>query len=128
MVTGKMKNLKRRIPKCFGNKNMGILFSDKKYIYCFDIDNTLCTQNGANYIEAQPIFSRIKKVNRLYAEGHKIILYTARGATTGIDWKDLTERQLRQWKVKYHELCMGKPGADIYIDDKGEKADVFFKR
>ena len=23
------------------------------------------------------------------------------------------------WGVKYHELLMGKPGADFFIDDKG---------
>jgi len=65
----------------------------------------------------------IAQVNRLYDEGHRIPLYTARGATTGIDWRELTERQLREWKVYYHELYMGKPTADIYVDDKALNLD-----
>ena len=44
---------------------------------------------------------------------------TAIGSTTGTDWTTLTEKQLRQWGVKYHELIMNmKPHADIFVDDK----------
>jgi hypothetical protein len=88
-------------------------------IYCFDIDGTVCTNTEGKYADAQPFYDTIAQVNRLFAEGHRILLYTARGATTGIDWRDLTERQLAEWNVRYHELFMGKPTADIYIDDKG---------
>jgi hypothetical protein len=87
-------------------------------ILCFDIDGTLCTNTDGDYERAQPFFEVIEQVNRLAAEGHKILLYTARGETTGIDWQDLTERQLRKWGVKYDRLYMGKPTADVYIDDK----------
>jgi len=95
--------------------------------YVFDIDGTLCQQFGADYESAIPYPDRIKVVNKLYKEGHKIILHTARGWTTKINWKALTERQLSEWNVMYHELVMGKPGANLYIDDKGENANVFFK-
>ncbi len=87
-------------------------------IYCFDIDGTLCNDTRGNYPEAAPCLEVISKLNKLYDAGHSIILYTARGGTTGIDWLKLTEHQLKEWKVKYHRLVMGKPAADVYIDDK----------
>ncbi len=87
-------------------------------IYCFDIDGVICTNTEGKYGDAAPNESIIAEVNRLFAEGHKIILHTARGSTTGIDWRQATEEQLARWEVDYHELFMGKPTADIYIDDK----------
>ncbi len=87
-------------------------------IYCFDIDGTLCTNTDGDYSNAMPVYEIIGQVNRLFAEGHRILLYTARGATTGIDWRKLTERQLNDWDVHYHQLYMGKPTADVYIDDR----------
>ena len=87
-------------------------------IYCFDIDGTICSNTDGDYPSAMPFLDAIAQVNRLYASGHQIKLYTARGGTTGIDWREETERQLREWRVDYHELYMGKPGADLYIDDK----------
>lgn len=87
-------------------------------IYCLDIDGTLCTNTDGDYSKAQPFHEIIAQVNRLYDEGHRILLYTARGATTGIDWREVTERQLEEWNMQYHALFMGKPTADVYIDDK----------
>lgn len=87
-------------------------------IYCFDIDGTLCTNTDGDYSKAQPLHEVIAEVNRLFAEGHRILLYTARGTTTGIDWRELTEYQLNEWHVQYHALFMGKPTADVYIDDR----------
>ena len=57
--------------------------------YCFDIDGTICTQNGTDYDSATPYLDRVEKINNLYEEGNVIILYTARGFVTGIDWKKL---------------------------------------
>ena len=87
-------------------------------VYCFDIDGTICSDTDGDYEQAIPFKEVIEKINRLYDIGHKIIFYTGRGSTTGIDWFDLTKKQLKDWKVKYHELIMGKPAADIYVDDK----------
>ena len=50
----------------------------------------------------------------------KIVLFTARGAATGIDWRDLTEKQVKAWGLKHHELRFGKPHADIFIDDRAQ--------
>lgn len=92
-------------------------------IYCFDIDGTLCTRNDGDYARAEPFPDRIAVVNSLHAAGHVIKLFTARGSTTGIDWRDVTERQLLTWNVRYHVLVMGKPEADVFIDDKAFNAD-----
>ena len=92
-------------------------------IYCFDIDGTLCTKTDGKYDLAAPFYERIAVVNALYEAGHVIKLFTARGSTTGIDWREVTEGQMRVWNVRYHFLIMGKPEADIFIDDKSVNAD-----
>ncbi|HWE52225.1 MAG TPA: hypothetical protein VG273_20690 [Bryobacteraceae bacterium] len=86
--------------------------------YCFDIDGTLCTNTEGQYESAEPFPEVIEEVNRLAAAGNVIILHTARGSTTGIDWRITTERQLKVWGVRYDCLFLGKPTADIYVDDK----------
>ena len=91
--------------------------------YCFDIDGTICTNTDGNYEDAKPHVTRIQQINSLQKEGNKIILFTARGTTTEIDWRHLTEKQLKSWGVSYDELLFGKPEADKYIDDKAE--DIF---
>ena len=86
--------------------------------YCVDIDGTVCTNTYGKYDQAEPLYEVIAKVNALYDEGHDIIFFTARGTTTGKDWRDLTEKQFNQWGVKYHKIIFGKPEANIFIDDK----------
>jgi capsule biosynthesis phosphatase len=102
--------------------------------YVFDIDGTLCTHSAPDYDNAQPYIERIKKVNKLYDEGHTIICFTARGmgrhknnVLLAIqDFYEFTSNQLKKWEVKYHYLFLGKPNADFYIDDKGIKDSDFF--
>jgi CMP-N,N'-diacetyllegionaminic acid synthase len=98
-------------------------------IYCFDIDETICTKVlDGDYLKAKPYKNRIKKINKLYEDGNKIIFLTARGFVTKINWKETTENQLLHWGVKYHELFLTKPYADIYIDDKGISDHDFFDK
>jgi len=98
------------------------VFPNKHYqgkIFCVDIDGTLCSENpNLHYDYATPIQKSIDYINKLYDSGNIIKLYTARGAASGTDWRDLTESQMKQWGVKYHELIMKKPFADYYIDNK----------
>lgn len=91
--------------------------------YCIDIDGTICSNTDGAYMSAAPFTDIIAAVNRLYDSGCTVYLQTARGATTGIDWRADTERQLAGWGVKYHALFFGKPTADVYIDDKARTAD-----
>ena len=109
--------------------------------YCFDIDGTICTPTkGRDYENAQPFKSRIDTINKLYDEGNYIIFLTARAMGRFSDERhkiaqakaeevlfDLTQSQLKEWGAKYHELIMGKPHADYFIDDKGINSDEFFK-
>lgn len=88
-----------------------------------DIDGTIATITpDANYSNAQPIQENIDYVNGLYEKGHKIIYWTARGTETGIDWREVTVTQFKNWGVKYHGLEFGKPTYDLFIDDKAINA------
>lgn len=95
-------------------------------IYSFDIDGTICSITEGDYERAEPFPSAIAQVNNLYRDGYYIKLFTARGSTTAIDWRDLTSSQLQKWGVCYHELILGKPEADLFIDDKSVHPNLFF--
>jgi len=73
------------------------------------------------------MMERIKKINKLYESGSKIIYWTARGTGSGIDWREVTEKQFKEWGVKYHELRLGKPIYDLFIDDKNINSDIYFR-
>tara|TARA_Y100000593_G_C4239080_1_gene301149 strand:- start:429 stop:749 length:321 start_codon:yes stop_codon:yes gene_type:complete len=102
--------------------------------YVFDIDGTICTLTDGNYEEAIPYQDRIDKINKLYDQENKIIFYTARGMGRYDNdgtraWSEFylfTVEQLKNWGVKYHQITLGKPAGDIYIDDKGIKDEEFF--
>ena len=112
--------------------------------YCIDIDSTICTPGECGtcrYEGSKPMQSRIDKLNYLYDEGHYIIYFTARamGRSSALPYeeakkkaedlfKPLTEAQLKMWGCKYHELIMGKPHADIFIDDKAMNSEDYFEK
>ena len=92
-----------------------------------DIDETICTKaEDLNYANAKPIPERINKINNLFNEGNTIIYWTARGTVSGIDWREVTEKQFNEWGVKYHNLMFGKPAYDLFIDDKNINSERFF--
>lgn len=102
--------------------------------FVIDLDGTLCVSSGSNYKTSRPIWKRIQQVNSLANEGHKIVIFTARGMNTfkGISflakarWFLLTKNQLRIWGVAHHKLILGKPAGDFYVDDKAVVAGDFF--
>jgi D-sedoheptulose 7-phosphate isomerase len=100
----------------------------QKLTYCVDLDGTLCSNTFGDYEAAEPINYAIDQVNNLHGFGHRIKIFTARGSTSGIDWRKITETQLNSWGVQYDELILGKPEADIYIDDKGLNAAEWVSR
>jgi dTDP-glucose 4,6-dehydratase len=71
-----------------------------------------------DYSTAVVIPEAVEKINALYEAGHEINFWTARGTVTGRDWRLLTESQLKDWGIKYHNLFFGKPSYDFFIDDK----------
>ncbi|MDF2587717.1 MAG: hypothetical protein K0S41_1558 [Anaerocolumna sp.] len=96
---------------------LSITHGNKRFV--FDIDGVIAKISKNNdYSLAEPNESMIKIINKLYEMGNYVVLFTARGYVTGIDWVDTTNDQLNKWGLKYHELHFGKPNADYYIDDK----------
>jgi hypothetical protein len=99
-------------------------------IYIVDIDQTICMTpcvNGKHrYDLSDPFPQRIDKINKLYDQGHTIIYWTARGSGSGIDWTELTTKQLNDWGCKFHEVRLGKPSYDVWIDDKALNDSEFF--
>jgi len=91
-------------------------------IYVIDIDGTICQTTETDYHHSVPDNSAIRLVNKLYDGGHTIKVFTGRGSRSGKDWRDFTIQQLDGWGLKYHELIMGKPVGDIFIDDKAVNA------
>lgn len=96
-------------------------------VYMVDIDNTICISKGNDYANSKPLVDRIAKINALVKQGHKVIYWTARGSSSGIDWTNETHSQLTAWNCEYHEIHMGKPSYDIWIDDKAINSEDFFK-
>ena len=64
------------------------------------------------------------KANKLFDDGHTITYWTARGCKSGksAEYFSLTYDQLIKYGVKFHELRMGKPHFDLFIDDKNINA------
>tara|TARA_Y100000389_G_scaffold202016_1_gene246217 strand:- start:1282 stop:1590 length:309 start_codon:yes stop_codon:yes gene_type:complete len=96
-----------------------------------DIDDTICyytkkDKSKMDYSKAIPYISRITKINKLYDEGHEIIYWTARGTITQKLWFNVTYDQLKNWGCKFHELRMGKPAYDLFIDDKNINSEIYF--
>tara|TARA_R110000851_G_scaffold125513_1_gene256458 strand:+ start:8855 stop:9148 length:294 start_codon:yes stop_codon:yes gene_type:complete len=90
-----------------------------------DIDETICFyEDVRDYNLAKPNIYNIKKINHLYNEGHQITYWTARGSVTGIDWYDVTKKQLNKWGCNYHNLSVGeKPAYDLLICDKTKRIE-----
>ena len=44
-----------------------------------DIDNTICSQHTGAYEKSEPWHYNIRKINKLFDEGHYIKYWTARG-------------------------------------------------
>ena len=75
-----------------------------------DVDETICynedndKSKARDYSKSVPIKENIQAVNSLYEQGHEITYWT--------------KKQLMSWGAKHHDLILGKPAYDLYIDDK----------
>ena len=96
---------------------------------CFDLDGTICTNKpvGGKYEDVVPMDGMVEFMRQLKADGHYIIIQTARNMVTHnnnlgkinkhqapiiFDW-------LAYYGIPYDEILFGKPHADYFIDDKG---------
>ena len=92
--------------------------------WCFDLDNTLVNTKGSDYENSTPIPKAIAKVRGYKDRGDHIIIMTARGSGSKVDWRDFTEKQLNKFGIPYDQLIVGlKPGGvDVFVDDKAINA------
>lgn len=103
----------------FGQAEAFITITNGGKRFVFDIDGVIAKLEPNNdYAKACPNEVMINIINKLYHMGNNIVLHTARGYVTGINWEKTTKEQLKRWGLLYHELHFGKPNADYYIDDK----------
>ncbi len=100
-----------------------------------DVDDTISTHRNRDYENAIPHTKIIKKLNKMYDSGWKIVYFTARGQVSCNSDLELIN-QLRRpvleaWMekhgVKYHDLLFGKPIGVYYIDDKAMRPDEFME-
>ncbi len=106
---------------------------DIKIVYV-DVDETICHYGNpgqkrigaVDYSTAIPYPERIEKINKLFDEGKTIVYWTARGTKTGLNWFQVTLKQLNDWGCKFTELRLGKPYYDLFIDDKNINSETFF--
>lgn len=112
----------------FNIANKLALIQQGKATFVVDVDGVIAKlTNDLNYELSQPCFEIINIINKLYDLGNKIILYTARGSLSGLDWREVTRKQINSWNVKHHELKFGKPASDFYLDDKSLTLSGFYK-
>ncbi len=99
---------------------------NKKKILCFDLDNVICTTKNNNYRQSKPKAKVVILINKLYKKNYHIKIFTAR--FMGRNNQNIrkaknqgylfTVKQLKSWKLNYHDLIFGKPSYDFFIDDK----------
>lgn len=80
-----------------------------------DLDGVLASEEKTfERALASPLPGAREAVARLRAAGHTVIIYTARG------WAEfrMTRRWLDEHGFEYDGLHMGKPIADVWIDDR----------
>jgi len=116
---------------------------NKQKIIAFDLDDVICFRNDEyeklgpkKYDYCQPYPENIEIVNSLYDEGHRIIVYTARGMSqfdgnVELIYENLyqkTKDHLKEWGLKYHSLVMGKIQYDVLVDDKALNSNAIDKQ
>lgn len=96
--------------------------------FVFDIDGVIALKRAdLDYAKAEPNVKMIHIINQLYDWGNEIILFTARGYVTKINWYPVTKAAMDRWEVKYSEIIMGKPNADFYVDDHFISMDFLYQ-
>jgi haloacid dehalogenase-like hydrolase. len=89
-----------------------------------DLDGTICTEEKTySRSLAKPFKNAVISINALYAQGHTIIIYSARS------WQEyeMTSKWLKTYGIKYHQLILGKPIGDLWIDDRSLRYDGWNK-
>jgi SAM-dependent methyltransferase len=80
-----------------------------------DLDGVICEEKSTfERSLAKPIVGAIESIHVLKQQGHRIFIYTARS------WSEynMTVAWLDKYGISYDELLMGKPIADLWVDDR----------
>ncbi len=85
-----------------------------------DLDGTICTEEKTySRSMARPKAGAVFSINKLYDEGHTILIYSAR---TWMEY-EMTMDWLTKNGIKFNQLILGKPVGDIWIDDRAVNFD-----
>lgn len=80
-----------------------------------DLDGTICTEEKSfSRSLAKVQVGAYEAITKLYNDGHTIIIYSGR---TWMEY-EMTVDWLLKNKIPYHQLVMGKPIGDVWIDDR----------
>ena len=80
-----------------------------------DLDGTICTEEKTFSRSLAKVKKGAKEaIQKLFNEGHIIIIYSAR---TWMEY-EMTYDWLRKNKIPFHQLILGKPIGDVWIDDR----------
>lgn len=100
---------------------------------CIDLDGTICEYKSVtgDYATVRPLPYAAKAIRDWRAQGHYVILNTARHMkTTNGNVGMVLARQaktlfawLDRHEIEYDEINFGKPHADLYIDDNAVRFD-----
>ena len=87
-------------------------------VILIDIDGTLCPEGEVSQrLSQEPFPGAVETVNSYVAAGHTVVFWTGRG------WDEYT--QTKQWLdehgFQYAQLMMGKPIANLVIDDRSRQ-------
>ncbi|MDD4625224.1 MAG: hypothetical protein PHC82_02790 [Candidatus Pacebacteria bacterium] len=83
-----------------------------------DLDGVICEEKPTfERPMAKPLSGAKENINNFYEQGHTIVIYSARS------WPEykMTKDWLDKNGFKYHELVLGKPVGDVWIDDRAIK-------
>ena len=87
-------------------------------VIMIDIDGTICTEESPfDRALAKPLGGAVEAVNRLVDAGHVVVFWTGRGW----DQYRVTKKWLDDHGFKYNEILMGKPIANLIIDDRARQ-------
>jgi uncharacterized HAD superfamily protein len=96
-----------------------LLANPRGLLLAIDLDGTLCDGNFWDG-EPTPRPKMIAKVWEWYKGGAHIIIYTGRQPK----YYPITQSWLFKYEIPFHGIAMQmKPGAAVYIDDRGLNAE-----
>jgi uncharacterized HAD superfamily protein len=93
-------------------------------VILIDIDGTVCSEESPfDRPLAKPIDGAVRAVNRYKDEGHIVVFWTGRG------WEQyrVTKAWLDQNDFRYDQLLMGRPIANLIIDDRARRFEGWDK-